>query len=258
MRLPAPNKGFTIVEIMLAIALLATITALTWSSISSMYRTRDLIELRTERYQVMRIAMDRMTTEIGSAYMAGEQFGGEPLPGEEFVEPANEEEAEAALAAALTEPIQFGMIARDDELNFTSFAHLRTVEGERASHHAEIGYFVRTARSDDGDMVKKLMRREDTTPDDDITRGGVIYTMYEDIESIQFEYWDPGSVELGTLEEIAQGRWVKSWDTTQREHAGRLPQRVRITLELPAPLNSRQTESFTTQAQIHTTEVLEF
>ncbi len=254
----ASQRGFTVVEIMLAIAILATITALTWSSITSMYRTRDVVEERTQRYQVVRIAIDRMTTEIGSAYMAGQQFGAEPLPGEEFIEPANEEEAAAALSAALEEPNQYGMIGSDDELNFTSFAHLRTVEGERASHHAEIGYFVRSERGDDGELVKKLMRREDTTPDDDITRGGVIYTMYEDIESIRFEYWDPGQVELGTLEEIAQGRWVRDWDTTRREQAGRLPQRVRITLELPAPGNSREPEVFTTQAQIHTTEVLEF
>lgn len=258
MRMTQTRAGFTIVEIMIAIAILVTITGLTWTSISSMYKTRDIVEERTERYQVVRITMRRMASELASAYIAGEEFGGEPLPGEEFVEPNSEEELAAALAAAREEPIQYGMIGREDEINFSSFANQRTVESERASHHAEIGYFVRRERNDDGDMVNKLMRRADSTPDDDLTRGGVIYTMLEDIEEIEFEYWDAGTAELGTFEEIGQGRWVNSWDTTRREHAGRLPQRIRITLSLPAPGNSRAPEVFTTQTQINTTEVLEF
>ena len=48
------------------------------------------------------------------------------------------------------------------------------------------------------------------------------------------------------------------WDTTRREQAGRLPTRVRITLVLPPTSRMEDPETFTTQAQIYTTEVLEF
>jgi hypothetical protein len=150
------------------------------------------------------------------------------------------------------------MIGRDDSIHFTSFAHQRTVEGERAGNVAEIGYFLRSERNDEGELHDVLMRREDTTLDYDITRGGTIQRVLPEVESMSFQYWDAGEVKLGTNEEIGQGRWVDSWDTTRREFAGRLPTRVRISLTLPPQGVMKNNETFTTQVQIHTTEVMDF
>lgn len=254
------DAGFTLIEVMIAVGILAGLTGLMWMSIASMFRTRDAVEERTERYQLVRITMNRMATEIGSAYIAGPEFGAEELPGEEtFGLEQDEDDAESALLTASQEKIQLGFIGRDDELSFTNFAHVRTNPRERSSHHAEIGYFIRSDRDEvSGRLVKKLMRREDVTADDDLTKGGIIYTMLPEIEDIKFEYWDAGQVELGTFEEVAQGRWVDEWDTTRREFAGRLPTRVRITLELPPSTRASENEKFVTQTQIYVTEVLEF
>ena len=243
-------------EVLIAVSLLASITALMWSSISSMFQTRDLTERAAERTQMVRIAMNRMVHEISAAYMAGPEFGGEQIPGEE------EDEISDDTPPSFQEPKQFGFVGRSDSLHFTSFAHIRTVEGERNSRHAEIGYFLRDKRIEDeyGDMVsvESLMRREDTTLDDEITRGGTIFMTLPGVEELSFEYWDAGSVKVGTMEELAEGRWVDSWDTRQREFAGRLPSRVKITIRLqPDPWSSKGQE-FTTQAAIHVTEVLEY
>jgi len=246
---------------MIAIAILASLTALMWSSISTMFSTRDVVRQRAERYQQVRVTMSRMTQELSMAYMAGPQFGGEDLPGEEtFGEAAAADgDAEAAALAATREKKQFGFIGKNDRVDFTSFAHVRTQPGERAGDHAEIGYFIRSKRDEEtGRLVKQLVRREDTTLDDDITHGGTLYTMLPEVEDVKFEYYDPGPVELGTYEEMAQGRWVDSWDTTNREFAGRLPPRVRITLILPPGPFSDRPEKFTTQTTIQVTEVLEF
>ncbi len=253
------ERGFTLIEVMIAVGILAGLTGLMWMSIGSMFRTRDIVEERTARFQQVRITMNRMTTEIGAAYIAGPEFGAEELPGEETFGLEGDGDDEDALLASNQDEIQLGFIGREDELSFSSFAHIRTDPRSRASNHAEIGYFIRTDRDrETGRLVKQLMRREDATTDDDLRKGGVIYTMLPEVESVKFEYWDAGKVELGTLEEIAQGRWVTEWDTTRRDFAGRLPTRVRITLELPPTSNARDTEIFTTQAQIYVTEVLEF
>lgn len=254
------ERGFTLVEVMIAVGILAALTGLMWMSIASMFRTRDAVDERTERYQQVRIAMNRMATEIAAAYIAGPEFGAEELPGEETFGVATDgEDAAAALLTADQEEIQLGFIGRDDELSFTSLAHVRTDPRERSSHHTEIGYFVRTKRNrETGRLEKQLVRRQDTTTDDDLTKGGVIYTMLPEVESIEFEYWDPGRVELGTFEEIARGRWVTEWDTTRRDFAGRLPTRVRIRLELPPTSRGMENETFVTQSQIFVTEVLEF
>lgn len=254
---PRSQAGFTLIEVMLAVGILASLTGLMWLSIANMFRTRDAIEERSERYQQVRITLNRMSEEIASAYVAGPEFGAEEIPGEESFGLEGEEDALPALPSG--ELMQLGFIGRDDELSFTSFAHVRTSPRERSSNHAEIGYFIRTERDEeDGRMVKKLMRREDVSADDDLQKGGVIYTMLPEIESVKFEYWDAGQVELGTFEEVAQGRWVTDWDTTRREQGGRLPTRVRITIELPPTARMDEPEKFVTQTQIHTTEVLEF
>lgn len=251
------SAGFTLVEVLLAVGILASLSGLMWISIAGMFKSRDVVEQRSQRHHEVRVTMNRMSHEIAAAYIAGPKFGGEEIPGEtaSLLEGSEDE----VLARINDEPKQFGMIGRDDSLHFTTFAHVRTLDRERASNHAEIGYFMRTERDDEtGRMVKQLVRREDTSSDDDLTRGGVIYTMLAEVEDVRFEYWDAGQVELGTFEEIAQGRWVSEWDTTRRDHAGRLPTRVRMSLILPPQGNNREPEKFVTQTQLGVTEVLDF
>jgi general secretion pathway protein J len=255
------QAGFTLIEVLLAVTVLATLTAITWVGVSGMFSTRDYMTERFERYQIMRVAMDRMAREFSSAYLAGPEHGGEPLPGEEeeMQEAQDGNAGKVAQLQARREPVQFGMIGRDDEVNFTSFAHIRSIAGEKASQHAEIGYFTERKRdSRTGRLVNSLMRREDTTLDDDITDGGKIYTMIPNIEDVEFEYWDPGPPSVGTMEEMAEGDWTDSWDTTKSEFAGRLPTRVRIRVTLPPQDERGDEEVFTIQTQLETTEVLEF
>jgi prepilin-type N-terminal cleavage/methylation domain-containing protein len=246
--------GFTIVEVMISIAVLASLTAITWVSISNMFRTRDIVEQRSMRHQQVRVTMDRMAAELASAYIAGPELGGKDLPGEEFGAATDAED----LPMQLEEPLEFGMKGRDDRVSFTTMAHTRTQPGERSSHHAEIGYFVRPGETEDGRTVDQLVRRQDTTMDDNLDRGGIIYVMLPEVEQVEFEYWDAGRVKVGTFEEIAEGRWVNEWDTSKREYAGRLPTRMRITLVLPPPPIAKRSERFTTQIEIPTTQVMEF
>ena len=252
MKHPRSNSGFTIVEVLLAVAIVASLSALTWSSISQMYKTRDIMEERSARYQAVRVTMERMTTELGSAFLAGPEFGFEDIPGEEFTQDPDVE------AISNQEKKQSGLIGKNNSINFTTFAHQRTFEGERAGNAAEIGYLIRSDRNDEGDLVRSLVRREDVTLDDELTRGGTLQVVLPEISNLEFDFWDAGSVKVGTNEEIAQGRWVDSWDTNRREFAGRLPTRIRIKLSLPPQGMMREDEVFTTQVQIQTTEVMDF
>lgn len=255
------QAGFTLIEVLIAISIMAVITGVMWISINSMFETRDYMGERFERYQIMRVAMNRMARELSSAYLAGPAFGGEPLPDEpkETSERDPDDEPQRSLTQSrANQPVQFGMIGTDTTLNFTAFAHIRTLAGEPTSQHAEIGYFTKRVRGDDGKMVNALMRREDTTLDDDITKGGHTYMMIPEVEKVRFEYWDAGPVEVGTQKEMVKaGRWVDRWDTTRREFSGRLPTRVRIQVTLPAMNQRSRMEVFTIQTELSSTEVLE-
>lgn len=252
------QKGFTLVEVLLSVSILASLSALMGLAMSNVFESRAYFESRFERFQITRNAMNRMVAEISSTYLAGPQHGGKELPGEE-ADLDELKEDDGRTAQARREPIQFGLIGKEDRIDFTSFAHVRLQDNERAGRHSEISYFVRRERDDDtGRLVQRLMRREDTTYDDNITKGGVIYVMIPEIKEIEFSYWDPGKVQIGSAEEIAEGRWVKDWDTTRSDHSGRLPTRIRIRVVLPAQLERNRDDVFVTQAFINSTEVLEF
>jgi|GEM_PF-1856313 len=253
----AARAGFTLIEVLLAMAIMAAITGVMWVSIGAMFETRDYMDERFERYQIMRVAMNRIAREIATAYIAGPANGGEPLPGKEGE--ALREQIESGQMRQLSEPVQFAMIGREDSLNFTSLGHIRTLAGEPTSEHAEIGYYIQRRRDDQGDWHDALMRREDTTLDDDITKGGQIYMMIPNIKKIEFEYWDTGPVKVGTMEEmVKEGRWIRTWDTTREEFSGRLPPRVRVQITLPSSDPRGRDEVFTMQTEIGITEVLEF
>lgn len=251
--------GFTMVEVMISMAILTSITVMTWAAVSSMFASKDLLTARAERYQEVRVTMDRIGEDLAAAYVAGPAFGGDEIPGEALVRSTDADSDKDPLQNLLEEPIEYGFIARSEEINFTSFSHLRTQQNEKASRHSEIGYFIRDVRDEDtGDLVKRLMRREDTTPDNSLENGGSIFTLLEGIEKFELKYWDAGPTRLGTAEEVAEGRWVDSWDTTRRDNSGRLPTRIKIRLELPPQPPNTRNEIFVTQVQLATTEILEF
>ena len=247
------RRGFTLIEVLLAVTILATLSAIAWTAVTQMFQTEEIVQERQERYRMVRLAMNRMANEIGMAYVAGPDHGGEELPGEYDFDDNQEFDH-----IGLDEPVQYGMIGRDDELDFTSFAHVRTMEGEKASHHAQIGYSTRVYTNEEGDRVQELVRRSSTNFDDDLTRGGTIQTMIPEIENLNFEFWDPGEPDLGTEEELADGRWTYEWDTTRNEHSGRLPTRVRIELTLPPQGPRGDSETFVTQTTVGMPELLEY
>ena len=247
------RRGFTLVEVLLAVTILATISVIAWTAINQMFQTENLVNERQDRYRMVRLAMNRMATEMSMAYVAGPDHGGDVIPGEEMIYDEDD-----GIGRRFEEPYQYGMIGRDDYVHFTSFGHVRTMENEMASHHAQVGYFLDNHRDEEGEVITRLRRRVNTNFDGDLTRGGTVATLIPEVESLEFAYWDTGEPELGTEEEMADGRWVSDWDTTRSQFAGRLPTRIRIELTLPPQGPRGSSETFVTQTTLGITELLEY
>jgi prepilin-type N-terminal cleavage/methylation domain-containing protein len=265
------DQGFTLIEVMLALTIVASITVIVWGSIAVSFESRQYMMNSFDQHQQVRLAVDRMSREFSMAFVAAHGNKKDHIPtdvenlnisGTVVSEPEEglpeidgEDEVDPQGSGDVL--IETAFVGKRDEVHFTSLAYVRTKRNEKTSDQCEIAYFVRNARrrSGDGRLRKELVRREDSTLDDDVEDGGVIYTLIDNVESVKFEFWQDGS----EGDEEGGGKWVKDWDSRNFDQKGMLPSRVRISIEVPVDGNSDDlTRTFVTQAPIMMTQILAY
>jgi general secretion pathway protein J len=197
----AAARGMTMIEVMVAIGILAMIGVLIHGVIDSLARGKKGEEMRAERAHEGREAMQRIVRDLSAAYLSMH------VP----TVTALQTEKTAFIGRS---SIRFGRV------DFAAFAHLRTDRDSHESDQAEVGYFV----VPDPEVASKmdLVRREQTPIDMDPLKGGVVNVVAEDVDLFELRYLDPQT-----------GQWVETWDTTQvNGQPSRLPLEVKITIEL--------------------------
>jgi general secretion pathway protein J len=200
-RRTAGIRGFTLLEVLIAIGILASISLLIYGAFAGMKQTRDGLLRVSDRYREGRIAMTRISQELQSAYLSSH------LP------------INAQLAVVQTAFIGTrGTPA--DRVDFNSFAYRRLDRDAHESDQAEISYFSATDPKREG--VTDLVRRVSSKLDLDPQKGGRVDVLATDIDLFDLEYLD-----------ALTGQWVETWDTRQAiGQAGRVPLQIRILLVL--------------------------
>lgn len=207
------RRGMTLVELLVAMSILAFISVLVFSSIDGMRRSREGVERVSGRYREGRLAMARITRELQSAYLSAHV----PI-----------DESLLVLRTAFIG--ERG--APTARLDFNSFAHRRLVANARESDQIEVGYFGMVDPQERGTI--DLVRRE-AKPDLEPQEGGKIEVLATDIDLFELEYLDPLS-----------GRWREEWDSTSIVgERGRLPVMVKVTLVLNGGSRSQGSRSRT-------------
>jgi general secretion pathway protein J len=219
-------RGMTMIEVMVAIAILAMVAVLIHGVISSLSRGKKTEEIRTDRVHQAREAIERIMRDLSSAYLS-QHF------------PTNTALVTSRTAFVGRSSIPF------DRLDFTAFAHLRTVRDSHESDQAEVGYFaVKDPKVPD---KMDLVRREQTPIDLDPLRGGIVNVVAEDIDQFDVHYLDPQT-----------SQWLETWDSTQvTGQPNRLPLEVKITLVLKGVLGGPP-YSYTTKVFIPIQQPLYF
>ena len=195
-----PQGGFTLLEIMIAVAILATITVLTWASLQQTFRTKSSVETRMSRYRVGRLAMDRILRDVQMAYLSKNVVPGtEQMPRTYFD----------------------GVRKADiDELRFTYFGHQRLYADSKEADTAAVGYFGLHDRVDSRKLSlwRKETRRIQTDRFENIP--GETEVICDDVVRLELSYYHPDRKE-----------WLESWRTSTADgFPDRLPSRVRIKL----------------------------
>jgi general secretion pathway protein J len=214
-----PGAGFTLVEIMLVMAILGTITTLMWSSFSQASRSKKRIESAQERTHTVRVALLRMAREIEMAFLSENGT-------------ASIEEFRTRLVATSRPDV--------DELTFSAFAHQRLRGGAAESDTSNISYYGQRDPADR--RVLNLMRRETRRLQavDPVNIAGESYMLCPDIVRLKLAYYDPRKKE-----------WHDEWNT-RLPGTSFLPSHVRVSLTV---VDARGAEvSYATDARIHMTE----
>jgi general secretion pathway protein J len=204
------RRAFSLLEILIAVSLLAIIGALLMQSLSSSMDAKDAIETTSNRYHLVRSAMSRMVDELSMSYLSAHR----PTSGVEI--------------RAVT-----GFKGEGDRIDCTAFGYVARVEDERKSDQRQLSFFL---DNDERTQTKSLRRREQANIDDDFEEGGRELTLLPNVRSLEFKYWDP-----------QKDAWTDQWDA-QGSEANRLPARIRI--EMVVVMDNGEEQTFTTQSRL--------
>lgn len=216
--------GFTLVEVTIALAIVAFMMAIAWSTTSASSQAKKAFEALEERHHEIRVAMARMARDISSAYLS-----------------ANENQT-LAERRTLFIGDSHGSV---DELRFSSLSHQSLWAESNECEQALIAYFSDTDRQDSSktDLLRRESRRLSNEPWK--SEPGETDVLLRDVSKVEFQYWDWRDQE-----------WKNEWDSTQETDRGRLPTRVKITVEVLT--EEGHPIKYTTQARIMMQEQLNF
>jgi general secretion pathway protein J len=219
------KRGFTLLEIMLAVSVLALVGTMIYGGFSQTALNKARVEEDVDHSRIVHMALARMTRELTMAFVST------------HVNPS--------LDLRVVDTAFVGSDnGKDDRIDFTSFSHRRLYRNARESDQNEISYFVTEHPDDPG--VQVLARREQNRIDDNPRRGGKSQILVENVEEFNLEYFDPLLTD-----------WVQTWDTEDvLAQPNRLPTQVRIRLTVADPRRRGQTQAFGTRVTIPLTYAL--
>jgi general secretion pathway protein J len=191
--------GFTLIEILLALAIVAFVTATLVGTFSQTSRTKRQMEAAQERIHVARVALLRMTREVEMAFISDAEDQFNPDRRTMFV----------------------GTPSSSDELRFSWFGKQRLRADGAEADSSVVMYYLAPDPDDRGLM--NLMRRETYRLEkgDPKTLPGEAYVLCPNVTRVKFNYYD-----------VRKKEWREDWNTLSADGQPFLPTHVRIWLSL--------------------------
>jgi len=184
------SAGFSLIELLIAVGVLAAICVLIYSAFAGMRSSKEGVERIDDRYHEGREALRRIEREMSSAYISMHM----PLNPMLLV-------VKTAFIGTRGTPA--------DRVDFNAFANQRFDKNSHESDQCELSYFGSPNPKESGvtDLVRRVSTRLDVKPD----KGGRLDVLATDIDLFRLRYLDP-----------LTGMWQETWDST--DTTGRLNQ----------------------------------
>jgi type II secretion system protein J len=200
---PEDVRGFTLLEVLISMAILVIIMATLYSAYTTNVEAIQIARQNGEVHQAARIVLDRMTKDIQSALIQ---------------------------VSVPSEKLNLGLVGEDheidgkraDRIDFTTVAHLPLTDSGPASDLCEVGYLV---EEDSEDNVLVLLRRDSPSVDEDLTKGGTLQEMVRNVLEFNLTYQD------------SRGDVSDTWNTLEGRPGSGLPVLIKVRLVLKDELN---------------------
>lgn len=241
-------KGFTLLEVLIAMVILAFLSAFTAQAINNAIRAKAKVQKELDKTMTLRDAMRVIERDINSAFHY-QDFNAKlfnlslqarkttasqappPIPGGN---PTGAPLGNQPIAAPFQEHYKpkdeykfTGFVGEKNSLDFTTLSNVRMQEDQQASMQAEVGYHLKSCRrrSQQGASSNCLWRRVAPIIDDDLLKGGSETVLLENVEKFDLRYLGPGK----------EKEWIEQWVSTERGDAitkGKFPYAVEVTIEV--------------------------
>jgi prepilin-type N-terminal cleavage/methylation domain-containing protein len=227
------QNGFTLLEILVAIALFAAVAAMLYPAYIGTIKNIDTVESYADIYRMSRIAIERISEDLASADPPDTQHDSELAKSQAFVgKDASLESRNADELSFLSERhISFRepqTTAESEELQTSLIANQRLGRGL-------IKYSVEQVEGEDGFI---LYRSDISELGDQSADKAEKYVLCEGLYGINFTFQD------------ANGESYDNWDSTSDALKGKLPVLVSVELEFINPEDPESPIKFDTAISI--------
>jgi general secretion pathway protein J len=204
-----PARGFTLLEIVIAIFIFSVIVTTIFGSYNSVFTGAEVMNQDVTSYETARTCLNRMIFDLESIHVS---FSPQYSP-PDFNAPPDPYRIIGSTVNVQT--VSF------PKLRFTSTAHV-SFGGKTESHIAEIVYYVQAT-----DNEYYLLRRADNLyPYEEFEENANDPVLCENLKSLTFNYYD------------GEGTKYDTWDSDTEDFGYATPSAIGITLELANGVDS--------------------
>jgi prepilin-type N-terminal cleavage/methylation domain-containing protein len=234
--------GFTLIEVILAITILSTLSILTTQAITRALKARTKIQAEVEDVSALRDSMRMIRSDLHQAYhhrdfekemldLATKPKPVTAAPGQPIPPPAAVTPVVPRQTKRWSPDTQF--VGDEANVNFVTMNGGRTSSNTVQADFIEVGYSLKSCNNlTTGKPSKCLYRRTQNIIDEDVKTGGNEIVMLENVTEFNLRY----------IGETKQD-WIKTWNSSPTGPDGatrnRFPDAVEVSLTIERELEGK-------------------
>ncbi len=233
------NSGFTLIEVILSITILSTLTVLTTQALSRALKAKTKIQTEVDDVSSLRDSMRMIRADVNLAYHHRDfereisDLVNKPTPPPQGIATPTVPQPLPQRENKRLDPVT-DFVGTEEKMNFVTMNNGRTLADSKQADFIEVGYALKDCRNltDSAKSSKCLYRRTQLIVDDDVTEGGTEIVLLENITEFKLRYIGEGKQD-----------WVSTWKSSSggdSSTVGRYPDLVEVSMGIEREIDHKK------------------